>query len=528
MKPANNFVNPLLTDFYQLTMVYAYWQGGHSEDRATFDLFYRKNPFAGEFSIFAGLEEVLRFMEDFHLSEEQLSSISALLPDCHPDFLTWLRGIDCSKVTLHAVREGTIIMPRIPMLRVEGPLAITQLLESCLLNLVNFACLIATNAARFRTAAGPDKKLLEFGLRRSQGPDGAMSASRYSYMGGFDGTSNVQAGILHNIPVSGTHAHSFVQSFIRLTDLKSPLIIGPDGREHDFLKLVVAAREELNARSTNEGELAAFISYAQSFPAKFLTLVDTYDTLQSGVPNFLCVALALKRIGYNPIGIRLDSGDLAFLSREVRHLFRQVSDKTGLDLTSCTIVASNDINESVLLSLNQQGHEIDTFGIGTHLVTCQTQPAFGGVYKLVEINGHPRIKLSQDIVKVTIPGKKEAYRLIGSDGYPLIDIMILAGEEKPTPGQKVFCRHPFEEQKRVNVLPSDVVPLHHCVWDGHRVGLLPSLETIRDYVRTQMGHFRADHLRLLNPTPYKVSVSNNLFNYMHNLWTSEATVEEIS
>ncbi|MBN2382253.1 nicotinate phosphoribosyltransferase [bacterium] len=528
MQLSSNFITPLLTDFYQLTMAYAYWKGRHHEDRAVFDLIFRKNPFGGEFSLFTGLEDVLRFIEAYCISDEQLGYIRHTLPGCEAGFFDWLKGVNCRDVMVHAIPDGTIVMPRVPLLRVEGPLGITQLLETTLLNLVNFACLIATNAARFRIAAGDNKILLEFGLRRSQGPDGGMSASKYSYIGGFDGTSNVQAGSIFAIPIRGTHAHSFVQSFSGLGDLNNSGLVGPNGQSHDFVEMVLAARQKLEAGRTNEGELAAFIGYAQSFPAGFLALVDTYDTIKSGVPNFLCVATALKQIGYEPIGIRLDSGDLAFLSKAARRLFRHAEQSMGLDFSGCQIVASNDINESVLVSLNQQGHEIDMFGIGTHLVTCQAQPAFGGVYKLVELNGHPRIKLSQDISKVTIPGKKEAYRLVGADGFPLADLMIRVGEDKPVVGKKVFCRHPFDERKRVNVIPTEVIPLHRCVWDGKINYRSPNAQAIRTYVHDQITHFRKDHLRLLNPTPYKVSVSNTLFNYMHDLWTRESPIDELS
>jgi len=526
MKPTNTLVSPLLTDFYQLTMAYAYWKSGRHEVPAVFDLFFRKNPFGGEFTVFAGLEEVLRFLSSFHFDVEQIEYLRGVMPGCEEGFWDWLGSIDCSAISVQAVPEGTIVFPRIPLLIVEGPLAIAQLLETTLLTLVNYPSLVATNAARFRIAAGRDKRLLEFGLRRAQGPDGGLSASRYCYIGGFDATSNVLAGRLFGIPVAGTQAHAFVSSFTSLNDLRETTLVDARGKRRDFLGLAQEYRHALGYRQSNEGELAAFIAYAQAFPRGFLALVDTYDTLKSGVPNFLAVALALAECGYQPVGIRLDSGDLAFLSREARRMFRAVSERYRVDFERLTIAASNDLNEQTLLSLNQQGHEIDVFGIGTHLVTCQAQPALGCVYKLVEIDGQPRIKLSQDMDKMTIPGRKEAYRLIGASGNPVVDLLIQAGEEKPRPGQRVLCRHPFDEAKRAYVTPTAIVPLHRPVWRGRPVPQ-PSLNEIRAYVLEQLASMRQDHLRSLNPSPYKVSVSEKLYGFVHSLWMSEAPIAEI-
>jgi nicotinate phosphoribosyltransferase len=525
--PTSSFVGPLLTDYYQISMAYAYWHSNRHECHAVFDLFFRRNPFEGEFTVFSGLEEVVRFVSDFRFTPDDVAYIRSLMPGCEPAFFEWLASIDCSRVRIHAIREGTVVFPRIPLLIVEGPLAICQLLETTLLTLVNYASLVTTNAARFRIAAGPGKSLLEFGLRRAQGPDGGISASRYSYIGGFDATSNVLAGRLFGVPVRGTHAHAFVTAFTGLGDIETATIQDAQGRTADFVALVRECREELGFTRTHEGELASFAAYAQAFPHMFLALVDTYDTLKSGVPNFLTVALALHRLGYSPVGIRLDSGDLAFLSRGARGMFREVSARVGVDFGRMVISASNDINEETLLSLNQQGHEIDTFGVGTHLVTCQAQPALGCVYKMVELDGTPRIKLSQDVSKVTIPGKKEAYRLIGHDETPLLDLLIPAGEEPPRRGQRILCRHPFDEAKRAYVTPSNVIPLHEVVWDG-RGAPLPTVAEIRARVADQIAAMRKDHIRALNPTPYKVSVSATLYEFIHGLWLQEAPITEIT
>jgi nicotinate phosphoribosyltransferase len=263
--------------------------------------------------------------------------------------------------------------------------------------------------------------------------------------------------------------------------------------------------------------LAAFISYGVAFPDAFLTLVDTYDTLTSGVPNFLCVALALH--------------DLAYLSKQTRQMFIAIGERFQVEyFKHLNITASNDINEAVLNSLNEQEHSIDSFGIGTHLVTCQAQPALGMVYKLVEINGAPRIKLSEEIGKVTIPGRKQVYRMIGENGKALIDLMVGCDEKKPEINQKLLCLHPFEERRRVYVTPSKIIPLHELFWDGSKGGIvhdLPSLEQRRAYIKTQFELMREDIIRPLNATPYKVSVSTELYNFIHELWMAEVPVQEL-
>jgi nicotinate phosphoribosyltransferase len=585
VRPVNGFVGPMLTDLYELTMAYGYWKNGKDKDKAVFDLFFRKNPFGGEFTIFAGLEEVIRSLHAFKftdadvhylrdgivLQREELRDgfdaglqngfiretssgieelcydawgierweqreypeddlrIPAPMGNCEPAFFDWLKHIDCSELKIYAIPEGTIVFPRIPLVRVEGPLAIAQLQETAFLNLIGFPSLITTNAARFRLAAGRGKGLIEFGLRRAQGPDGAVSASRYSYMGGFNATSNVRAGQLFGLPTRGTMAHSYVSSFFDMGEISNPQLTGPDGKTVNFLDLVLKYRHQLGYDHTNDGELASFISYAQAFPAGFLALVDTYNTLESGVPNFICVALALIHIGHKPIGIRLDSGDLAYFSKESRRLLRKTAERFSVEsFGDLTIVASNDIDESILFSLGQQGHEIDVFGIGTHLVTCRAQPALGCVYKLVAINGHPRIKLSDEADKMTIPGRKEVYRLIGDNQHPVIDLMIEAGTRPPEIGERILCRHPFSEAKRAYVVPKNIIPLHKCVWDGRQTFAFPPLDTIHKYVIDQISVTRPDHVRAVNPTPYKVSVSEDLYRSMHEIWMREAPITEIS
>ena len=318
--PSSNFVTPMLTDLYQLTMAYTYWLDGKADAPSTFDLYFRTNPFKGEFTIFAGLEEVLRFLSTFRFSASDVAYLRTVLPTASEAFWPWLAALDCSGVRLYAVAEGTVVFPREPLLRVEGPLAVCQLLETTLLNLCNFASLVTTNAARMRLAAGEEATVLEFGLRRAQGPDGAMSASRYSYLGGCDASSNVAAGKEFGVPLRGTHAHSMVCAYSSLEELKSRML-----GDKDIVALALKYRGELGFGVASKGEMAAFVAFAQAFPRNFLALVDTYDTLNSGVPNYLCVALALLECGYEPKGIRLDSGDLAYLSKEARKMMACVT-----------------------------------------------------------------------------------------------------------------------------------------------------------------------------------------------------------
>ncbi|XP_057543780.1 nicotinate phosphoribosyltransferase 2-like isoform X2 [Amaranthus tricolor] len=499
--PTNPMVTPLLTDLYQFTMAYAYWKAGKHNERAVFDLFFRRNPFGGEFTVFAGVEECIRYIANFKFTEAEIDFVRDAMP---------------------------------------GKCEVAQLLETTLVNLVNFASLVATNAARHRIVAGKSKMLLEFGLRRAQGPDGGISASKYCYLGGFDATSNVSAGRLFGIPLKGTHSHAFVSSFMSLDEILEKSLRSADGSTlcEDFVNLVQTWLNKIQRTKfyggfgeTNLSELAAFTSYALAFPENFLALVDTYDVLRSGVPNFCAVALALKDLGYKAMGIRLDSGDLAYLSCEARKFFQAIESEFGVTgFGNTTITASNDLNEETLDHLNKQGHEVDAFGIGTYLVTCYAQAALGCVFKLVEINNQPRMKLSEDVSKVSIPCKKRCYRLYGKEGYPLVDLMVGENEPAPKVAERILCRHPFNESKRAYVVPQRVEELLKCYWSGSsdkmREDMLP-LKDIRDRCIRQLEQMRPDHMRRLNPTPYKVSVSAKLYDFIHFLWLNEAPVGEL-
>jgi nicotinate phosphoribosyltransferase len=491
--------------------------------------------------VFAGLEECIRFAANFKFTDDDVKYLHSILPStCEDEFYSYMKSIDCSEVEIYAMPEGSVVFPRIPLMRVEGPLLVVQLLETTFLTMVNYASLVATNAARHRRVAGKDKMLLEFGLRRAQGPDGGISASKYCYLGGFDATSNVDAGRRFGIPVRGTHSHAFVSSFMSFDEITvRSLAHAKGGRKCEYFVHLTQSclgrmREKPSLRDffheTNHSELAAFTSYALAFPTAFQALVDTYDVVRSGIPNFCAVALALHELGYKALGIRLDSGDLSYFSLEARRIFQAIEKEFDVPgFGKLVITASNDINEDTLDALNKQGHEIDAFGIGTHLVTCYSQPALGCVYKLVEISGQPRIKLSEDVSKVTIPCKKQAFRLYGKEGVALVDLLIGENEPYPKPGIRILCRHPFSESKRAYVVPTRVEALYKCYWSGNsgRREALPSLVELRKHCLQQLEAMRTDHMRALNPTPYKVSVSAKLYDFIHFLWLNEAPVGEL-
>ncbi|EPB69366.1 putative nicotinate phosphoribosyltransferase [Ancylostoma ceylanicum] len=353
--------------------------------------------------------------------------------------------------------------------------------------------------------AGEKMQMLEFGLRRAQGPNGGLTASKYCYIGGFDGTSNVLAGKLFGIPVKGTQAHSFVCSFSSANDLRIRSLKSRDGSlECDLYSLSEEKRRWIMGKidwgvvesEVSEGELAAFVAYAIAFPSSNMSLIDTYDVLRSGVINFVAVTLALFDLGYKSIGCRIDSGDLSYLSKEVRTRFGKVAElydtipslflmsqrtppyfrHPSLDwIQTLIIVASNDINEETIMSLNEQSHEIDAFGVGTHLVTCQKQPALGCVYKV-----------------------------------------------------HIYFIRLFQESKRALVVASKVETLHQVFWaDGAIAQELPSINAIRDRVIQSLRTVRKDHRRSLNPTPYKVSVSEKLYTFLHTLWLQNAPIGQL-
>ena len=363
----------LLTDLYQLTMAYGYWHQGMADRESVFHLFFRKNPFQGGYSIAAGLQTAVEFIESFSFASDDVEFLATLTgndgkPLFPEAFLKYLGDLKLS-VDIDAVPEGTAVFPHEPILRVRGPLLQAQLIETALLNIINFQTLIATKSARIcRAASGQD--VLEFGLRRAQGIDGALTASRAAYIGGAAATSNVLAGKLFGIPVKGTHAHSWVMSF--------------------------------------EDEDAAFEHYAAAMPNNCVFLVDTYDTIE-GVKKAIAVGKTLRERGHEMVGIRLDSGDLAYLSIEARKLLDQAG------FPDAAVVASNDLDEHLIESLRHQGAKIAVWGVGTKLVTAFDQPALGGVYKLGALKNEdgewePKVKLSEQLIKVSTPGMLQVRR----------------------------------------------------------------------------------------------------------------------
>ncbi|CAL1592676.1 unnamed protein product [Knipowitschia caucasica] len=511
-------VPPLLTDLYQFTMAYAYWRAGRHQEPAVFELFFRDNPFGGGFSLFAGLQDCLQFLRSFHFTDEDVEFLRSVLPPVtDPAFFTFLKCLDCSGVTLRSVPEGTVVFARVPVMEVAGPLAVVQLLETSLLCLVNYASLVCSNAARFRLAAGPRRRLLEMGLRRAQGPDGGLTASRYSYIGGFDMTSNVQAGFLFGIPVVGTMAHSYVTSFTSLEEVWPQTLNAANGDQVDFISLTkgllarVCVLLKAEAGKIHEGELAAFLTYAIAYPHNFLPVIDSYSVDCSGLLNFCAVALALSELGHRPVGVRLDSGDLCRQSLNVRQVFKLCSEHFSVStFDSLIIVGTNSFSESTMADLNKKENEIDAVGVGTHLVTCSKQTSLGCVYKLVEVRGRPRMKVSEDPEKSTVPGKKAVYRLLGTDGHPFLDVVCLAVEPPPKPGQPLSYYLREEDTSR-SVTPTQVTCLRQEVFTKGQVTYpLCNAKETRANAQSSLQTLDPKHKRLQDPDVYTVAVSEKL------------------
>lgn len=462
----------LLTDLYQLTMAYGYWKTGKAEEEAVFNLYFRKHPFKGGFTVACGLDSAVAFLNDFRFTADDLTYISGLTGNdgqtlFENGFIDYLRTMEF-RCDVAAVPEGTIVFPNEPLLRIQGPILQCQLLETPLLNFINFQSLIATKAARMRLVA-KDDRLLEFGLRRAQGPDGGVTASRAAYIGGFDATSNVLAGKLYGIPVKGTHAHSWVMSFA--------------------------------------SELESFQTYAHVMPNNVTLLVDTYDSL-SGVRNAIETGRALREKGYELSGIRLDSGDLAYLSIEARKLL----DDAGFEST--LIVASNDLDENIMLSLKDQGAKIDVWGIGTKLVTAYDQPALGGVYKLTALqNGdgswNYKLKLSEQAIKISTPGIQQVRRYRNRDGF--VGDMIYNIETPPKESPMIVDPYDFT-RTRVFTDATDSEDLLVPIFQrGRQVYELPAIETARSRVKEQLDNFHSGIKRFVNPHTYPSGLEPQLF-----------------
>ncbi|TWU22536.1 Nicotinate phosphoribosyltransferase pncB2 [Novipirellula galeiformis] len=466
----------LITDLYQLTMAYGYWKTKRHEQPSVFHLSFRTNPFRGGYAITAGLAPVLEALEGFRFSADDIEYLRTLRGNDHQplfesEFLAYLTDLALS-CDIDAIPEGTVVFPHEPLLRVEGPLLQCQILETFLLNGINFPTLIATGASRVCHAAEGDT-VLEFGLRRAQGIDGAMTASRAAYIGGCDATSNVLAGKRYDIPIKGTHAHSWVMAF--------------------------------------EDERESFQAYANAMPNNCIFLVDTYDSL-NGVRNAISVAIELRNQGHEMIGIRLDSGDILSLSKQARVML----DEAGF--SEAKIVASNDLDEHEIERLKRAGAEVDIWGVGTRLVTAYAQPALDGIYKLSAIGDSTgrwldRLKLSEQPVKVSNPGIQQVRRFT-SQGQAKADVIYdnrdVMGD---TPRMMPFLCDPTASLRTVQCdgnweYEDLLIPV---LRQGRRVGTSPSLHQIRDRAATQLQMFSPDIRRLVDPLVYPTGLDPKLF-----------------
>eukprot|EP00792_Barthelona_sp_PAP020_P005370 TRINITY_DN2620_c0_g1_i1.p1 TRINITY_DN2620_c0_g1~~TRINITY_DN2620_c0_g1_i1.p1 ORF type:complete len:537 (-),score=153.77 TRINITY_DN2620_c0_g1_i1:70-1596(-) len=501
-------------------MSVGYFHSKQHLSNATFELFFRKSPFKGDYAVFGGEEEIRDILENCRFEEDDIDYLKTVLPEASEDFYDYLRSLSPDMLSIKSVKNGTIVFPNTPLVQVSGPILLCQLIETPLLNCVNYATLMSTNACRHRIAAGFNASLLEFGLRRAQGPDGAMMASKYSVLGGFDATSNTLAGKLLGLSVKGTMAHAFITSFKDLSTLHSSSLKNLiTNKVENFVEVVLEHRTELNFNDAHDGELAAFIAYAQTFPNGFLALVDTYNTIDSGCKNFCAVAMALLDFGYKPSGIRLDSGDLVQLSNDAYAMFINVFGKDFSDKLS--IVASNDINEEILLEFAEQKHHINVYGIGTNLVTCQRQPALGGVYKMQEFDDTPRIKLSNLLVKVSIPGKKRLFRLFNENGIAMADCLTCTrnymneDEAKLIPqiNEHIVLTHPYTNEQKVFV-PHKVVEILND-FDFN----ITELSQGKSFLYEQIKYgFDPKIFKSTNSSHYFMGLTTPLYNMMQKMW----------
>jgi len=471
MKPEQKKYSVLLTDLYQLTMAYGYWKNQVHEREAVFHLFFRKNPFNSGFSVACGLADVIEYIETFRFDPDELAYLATLTgndgqPLFETGFLDYLKQLQFT-CDIDAIPEGTLVFPHEPLVRVRGPIIQCQILETALLNIVNFQTLIATKAARICRAAAPEP-VLEFGLRRAQGIDGAMAASRAAHIGGCAATSNVLAGMRYGIPVKGTHAHSWVMSF--------------------------ATEEE------------AFGAYADAMPNNCVFLVDTYDTIE-GVRTAVRVGKRLREKGHELVGVRLDSGDLAYLSIEAR----KILDEGGFP--KAVVVASNDLDEQTITSIKQQGGKVGIWGVGTKLVTAFDQPAMGGVYKLGAIreeegNWRYSLKLSEQPIKVSNPGIQQVRRfklgnefigdMIYNEGVPMKNNHVIVDPINMSRSKKIPAEATTEE------LLVPVFKQGTLVYQG------PKILELRQKTLDQLASFHDGIKRFLNPHEYPVGLEAGL------------------
>jgi len=458
--------SPLYTDYYEYSMTQGYYLSGKGRDEAVFDICYRQNPYGGGYAIAAGLRDAVEYVLNMRFTSEELGYLSSL--GYKDDFLQVLEKMRFTG-DITAVPEGEVIFPGEPIISVKGPLIETQLLEGLILSMVNFQTLIATKARRMVCAA-EGRSIVDFGLRRAQG-DGGMGASRACFVGGVASTSNVLLAFEEGVPVGGTMAHSWIQSF--------------------------------------DSELEAFRAYAQMHPDDSVLLLDTYDTLRQGLPNAVIVGRELEEQGHHLQGVRLDSGDLAYLSKKVR----AVLDEHGLDYVKISV--SNQLDEYVIESLVDQGAPIDMFGVGTRLVTGYSDGALDGVYKMVQLKGRPIIKISENPAKINIPGEKELYRYYDAgDGLWLLDGLCLArGDNEPT-----VLMHPDFDYKKTEVAGLKREKIRkEIVKNGELVYTFPTLLETRTWSAQRFSLLYGEHKRFANPHAYHIGVSRELFDLRRSL-----------
>lgn len=461
----------LQNDLYQINMAESYWNDNIHEKMAIFDLYFRSMPFNSGYAVFNGLKRVIDFIENFGFSDADIEYLRSI--GYQDDFLDYLQTLTFTG-NIRSMQEGELCFGNEPLLRVEAPLIQAQLIETILLNIINFHTLIATKASRIRQIACHDT-LMEFGTRRGQEVDAALWGARAAYIGGFDSTSNVRAGKLFGIPVSGTHAHALVQTY--------------------------------------GDEYVAFKKYAERHK-DCVFLVDTFHTLKSGVPTAIKVA---KELGdkINFIGVRLDSGDIAYLSKEARRML----DEAGF--TNAKIIASNDLDEETITSLKSQGAKVDAWGVGTKLITGYDQPALGAVYKLVAIETEDgtysdRIKLSNNAEKVTTPGKKNVYRIINKKTGKAEGDYITLDHEDPNLESPLKMFHPVHTYKMKFIKSFEAVDLHHSIFEnGQLVYQLPTEDEARDYLTHALESIWEENKRYLNPQEYPVDLSTACWENKH-------------
>ena len=464
----------LLTDLYEITMMQAYFKNNNKNKMAIFDVFYRKNPMDGGYAISAGLEQVIEYINNLHFTEDDINYLASL-KIFEDDFLDYLKNFKFTG-DIYAIPEGSVMFPREPMLKVIAPIMEAQFIETAILNILNHQSLIATKAARICYAAEGDG-IMEFGLRRAQGPDAGIYGARAAVIGGCAGTSNVLTGQMFDVPVMGTHAHSWIMSF--------------------------------------DDEYTAFYTYAKLYPMACTLLVDTYDTLNSGVPNAIKVFKQMKKEGIElkNYGIRLDSGDLAYLSKKARKMLDDAGFKDA------TITASNDLDEFLIASLKMQGAEITNWGVGTNLITSKDCPSFGGVYKLAAImedgeNFTPKIKLSDNSEKITNPGNKKIYRIYEKENNKIKADLICLENETFTENEDMHLFDPHEPWKKT-VLKAGTLTLKELlvkVFDkGQCVYHSDSVMKLRDFAISEMETLWEETKRFENPHQVYVDLSQKLY-----------------